>query len=97
MNFDIDALMNNALIIVPVVTMIVQAIKLSFLKEKNFKWCPIIAIGVGILIAWLGANNVDGVDLRHILGVGVFSGLASSGIYSGLKASMYGDKEEHID
>lgn len=97
MNFDIDSLMTNALVLVPIITAIVQAIKLSFLKEENFKWCPLIAIAIGILFAYLTSNDIDGYDHRHILGVGVFSALASSGIYSGLKATMYGNHEQHID
>jgi len=84
MNFDLDVIMSNALVIVPIIIAITQAIKLTGFVKDHF--APLVSIGVGILVAWIGHN--DNPDLTQILLGGTIYGLISSGLYSGVKTTM---------
>jgi uncharacterized membrane protein (DUF441 family) len=84
MNFDLDVIMSNALVIVPIVIAITQAVKLTGFIRDHFS--PLVSIGVGILIAWIG--HLDNPDLTQILLGGTIYGLISSGLYSGVKTTM---------
>ena len=84
MNFDLDVIMSNALIIVPIIIAITQAIKLTGFVKDHFS--PLVSIAVGILIAWIG--HLGNPDLSQILLGGTIYGLISSGLYSGVKTTM---------
>lgn len=75
-------IMNSVLvyagIIGVIVGIIVQVIKGAFPIPKNF--VPILAIGIGVVIAILGYPFTD-LDLTLRIWAGVFSGLASVGLY----------------
>lgn len=86
MNFDLNlsAITTNALVIVPIIIAIVQAIKLTGWVQDHFS--PLLAIGVGIIIAWLG--DTHGTSLGSTLLTGAVYGLMSSGLYSGISTTM---------
>lgn len=84
MNFDLDIIMTNALVIVPIVIAITQAIKLTGFVRDHF--APLVSIGVGILIGWIGHH--ENPDLSTILLGGTIYGLIASGLYSGVKTTM---------
>lgn len=86
MNFELDlhAITTNALVIVPIIIAIVQAIKLTGWIQDHFS--PLLAIGVGIVIAWLG--NTHGPSLGSTILTGAIYGLLSSGLYSGISTTM---------
>jgi uncharacterized membrane protein (DUF441 family) len=70
-------------VLVPVIIAIVQAIKLTGWVKDHYS--PLLAIGVGIIISWLGDNNQN---FSVILLNGAVYGLISSGLYSGVKTTM---------
>ena len=84
MNFDLDVITSNAIVIVPVVVAIVQAIKLTGYIPDHF--APILSIVVGMLISLLGDNNNP--DFSVILMSGIVYGLMASGLYAGVKTTM---------
>jgi hypothetical protein len=84
MNFDLDFIMSNALVIVPIVIAITQAIKLTGFVKDHF--APLVSIAVGILIGWMGHH--ENPDLSTILLGGTIYGLIASGLYSGVKTTM---------
>jgi uncharacterized membrane protein (DUF441 family) len=84
MNFDLSAITTNAIVIVPIVLAIVQAIKLTGFVKDHF--APLVSIGVGILIGWLGGP--DDATLSSLLLSGAIYGLMASGLYSGVKTTM---------
>lgn len=84
MNFDIGEITTNAVIIVPIIIAIVQAIKLTGFIPDHF--APLVSIGVGILVGWIGHH--DNPDLSATLLTGAIYGLISSGLYSGVKTTM---------
>lgn len=82
----------QAAVIIPIVTAIVQAFKLWI----NDKYSPFVAMGVGIGITFLFANDVSG-DLSGIILLGLLFGLASSGLYSGLVSTNQTIKEQKAE
>ena len=86
MNFDLNlsTITTNALVIVPVIIAVVQAIKLTGWIQDHFS--PLLAIGVGIIIAWLG--NTHGPSLGSTILTGAVYGLMASGLYSGVRTTM---------
>lgn len=84
MNIDLNSLTSNAVIAVPIVIAIVQAIKLTNLIPDHF--APIVAIAVGILVGFIG--NHDSGDLSATVLYGALYGLMASGLYSGVKTTM---------
>lgn len=90
---DLDTLMNNALILVPIVLSLTQVYKM-LTGAKMHKWTPLVSIAFGIIISWLFRTGAG--DYRYFLQVGLFAGLSASGLFSGIKhTSLYdGQKEE---
>ena len=84
MNFDIGAITTNAIVVVPIVLALTQAIKLTGFIPDHF--APLVAIGMGIIVAWMG--GAPGVPFSSILLSGAVYGLISSGLYSGIKTTM---------
>lgn len=84
MNFDIGAITTNAIVIVPIVLALTQAIKLTGFIPDHF--APLVAIGIGIIVAWLGGSH--DVPFSSFLLSGAIYGLISSGLYSGIKTTM---------
>lgn len=84
MNLDLSAVTTNAIIIVPIVIALVQAIKLTGWIPDHFS--PLLAIAVGIIIGFLGDHNND--DLTLTILSGAIYGLIASGLYSGVKTTM---------
>jgi hypothetical protein len=84
MNFDLSVITTNAIVIVPIVIALVQAIKLTGFIPDHFS--PLLAIGVGIVIGFLGDHNND--DLTFTILSGAIYGLIASGLYSGLKTTI---------
>jgi len=84
MNLDLTALSTNAIVIVPIVIAIVQAIKLTGWIPDHF--APLLSIGIGIIIGYLGDRH--NTDLTLTLLSGAVYGLMASGLYSGVKTTM---------
>ena len=84
MNFDLSVITANAIVIVPIIIAIVQAIKLTGKIPDHFS--PLLAIVVGVLIGWIGDH--DTLDLSATLLSGVVYGLMASGLYSGIQTTM---------
>jgi uncharacterized membrane protein YeaQ/YmgE (transglycosylase-associated protein family) len=84
MNFNLDVISANSIIIVPIVIALVQAIKMMPWVKDHYS--PLISIVVGIIIGFLAdsSNNDLGSTILH----GVVYGLISSGLYSGVKTTM---------
>ena len=89
MNIDLDMITTNALVAVPIVIALVQAIKLTGFIKDHFS--PLVAIAVGIVIAFIGNNGMN--DLSRTMLSGVVFGLMSSGLYSGVKTTMVAHME----
>jgi hypothetical protein len=84
MNIDISEITSNAIIAVPIVIALVQAIKLTGFIPDHF--APLLSIAVGILVGWLAHYNSP--DFASILLTGAIYGLIASGLYSGVKETM---------
>jgi hypothetical protein len=84
MNFDLDVITTNALVVVPIIVAITQSIKLTGWVQDHF--APLVAIGVGILISWIADNNNP--DFSNVVFGGVIYGLISSGLYSQVKTTF---------
>ena len=84
MNFDLSVITANAIVIVPIIIALVQAIKLTGFIPDHFS--PLLAIAIGILIGWLGDH--DNPDFSVTLMSGVVYGLMASGLYSGIQTTM---------
>jgi uncharacterized membrane protein (DUF441 family) len=92
MDFDLGAITTNAIVVVPIVLALTQAIKLTGFIPDHF--APLVAIGVGIIISWLGNGN--DVDFSSILLSGAIYGLISSGLYSGVKTTMQARNRQKV-
>jgi F0F1-type ATP synthase assembly protein I len=84
MNFDINVISANAIVIVPIIIAIVQAIKMMPWVKDHYS--PLISIVVGMLIGFLADHGND--DLGSTMLSGVVYGLIASGLYSGVKTTM---------
>lgn len=84
MNFDLGAITTNAIVVVPIVLALTQAIKLTGFIPDHF--APLVAIGVGVIVSWLGSSH--DIPFSSILLSGAIYGLISSGLYSGIKTTM---------
>ena len=93
MNFDLGAITTNAIVVVPIVLALTQAIKLTGFVPDHF--APLVAIGVGIIIAWMGGPR--DVPFSAILLSGAIYGLISSGLYSGVKATMQARNRQKVE
>jgi uncharacterized membrane protein (DUF441 family) len=93
MDFDLGAITTNAIVVVPIVLALTQAIKLTGFIPDHF--APLVAIGVGIIVSWLGNGN-NGVSFSSILLSGAIFGLISSGLYSGVKTTMQARNRQKV-
>lgn len=84
MNIDVSALTSNAVIAVPIVIALVQAIKLTGFIPDHF--APLVAIVLGVGVSFIG--NHDSGDLSSTTLYGALYGLMASGLYSGVKTTM---------
>ena len=84
MNFDINVITTNAIVIVPIIVAIVEAIKLTGWVKDHF--APLVSIGIGIIIAFLSGHNSP--DLTATILSGAVYGLMASGLYSGIRTTM---------
>lgn len=83
---------NNAAA-VPIVVALVQLFKLLDPSGKKIaKFAPFIALGVGVLIAFLTVGNE--MPMHEKLLAGVLYGLSASGLYSSTKATAHTIKKE---
>lgn len=92
---NLDLIMTSGIALAAICTAIVQGIKMV-LPERMFKWCPLIAIAVGIILSYLTSASTDGLNFKTYLMSGLYTGLISSGLYSGIKTTMR-NNEEVID
>lgn len=84
MNFDLSLITANAIVIVPIIIALVQAIKMMpFVKDH---YSPLISIGLGIIVGFLADHNSGDLSLTVLSGA--VYGLMASGLYSGVKTSM---------
>jgi hypothetical protein len=89
MNIDLPTITASAVIVIPIIVAIVQAIKMTgWLKDK---FAPLASIGVGVVIAFLAHHN--SADLTNTILTGAMYGLMSSGLYSGVKTTMAASEE----
>lgn len=83
MNFDLNTITVNAIVIVPIIIALVQAFKMMpWVKDY---YSPLLSIGIGIIIGFLSDHN--GTIGATILSGAVY-GLMASGLYSGVKTTM---------
>jgi len=83
-NLDLTTVNASALVVVPIIIALVQAIKLTgFINDK---YSPLISLGIGIIISFLA--NHDTGDMSLTILSGVMYGLMASGLYSGVKTTM---------
>jgi hypothetical protein len=73
----------SAAILIPVITGVVQALKLIGMKEK---FAPLAAIGIGAVLAVLLRSEMQ--TFTNAIFTGIIFGLSSSGLYSGLVHSL---------
>jgi uncharacterized membrane protein (DUF441 family) len=92
MNLDIGAITTNAIVVVPIVLALTQAVKLTGFVPDHF--APLVAIGVGIIIAWL--NHGNDVPFGSTILSGAIYGLISSGLYSGVKTTMQARNRQKV-
>jgi F0F1-type ATP synthase assembly protein I len=85
MNFNLDIISANAIVVVPIIIAIVQAIKMMPWVRDHYS--PLISIVVGMLIGFLTDHGND--DLSSTVLSGVVYGLIASGLYSGVKTTMF--------
>jgi uncharacterized membrane protein len=84
MNFDISVVTANAIVIVPIIVALVQAIKMMpWVKDY---YSPLISIGLGVIVGFL-SDHTNG-DLSATLLSGAVYGLMASGLYSSVKTTM---------
>jgi hypothetical protein len=84
MNFDLSSITINAVVIVPIIIALTQAVKLTGFVKDHF--APLLSIGIGILIAWIAnytTPNWGGTVLS-----GAIYGLMASGLYSGVRTTI---------
>jgi hypothetical protein len=89
--FNNDIMQNfsmQAAVIIPIITAVVQAFKFWI----NEKFAPFIAMIVGIGITFLMVHDATG-NLSGTILLGLLFGLASSGLYSGLRTTTAAIKE----
>lgn len=79
--------MTENLIIVPVIIGLVEVAKRVGL---NGKYCPVLAVGLGLGFSWMGTS----VGLGGLVLAGIISGLSAVGLYSGVKNTFEGIGEE---
>lgn len=91
---NLDLLMNNALVLVPVILAVVQGFKL--VAPNLSKWAPLVSLATGIMFAWLFYTG-DTFDFKTVIGQGIIGGLSASGLFSGIKATAHATDEIKSD
>lgn len=84
MNFDLNVITSNAIVIVPIIIALVQAVKLTGWVKDHYS--PLLAIGIGVIIGFLGDH--ENPDMTLTILSGAVYGLMASGLYSGVKTTM---------
>lgn len=83
-NLDLTTINASALVVVPIIIALVQAIKLTgYINQKYF---PLVSLAIGIIISFLA--NHDTGDMSLTVLSGVMYGLMASGLYSQVKTTM---------
>lgn len=95
MNFDVDALMTNGLVLIPLITGLIQLVKMV-IPERMFKYCGFMSVGFAILLSLLFNNHENGYNFQQAIAQGLVIGLGSSGLYSIGKTSIQ-NGEKTID
>lgn len=93
MNIDLAEITSNAVVAVPIVIALVQAIKLTGFIPDHF--APLLSIGVGVLVGWLA--HMDTPDFTSVLLTGAIYGLIASGLYSGVKETMLARNRQKLE
>ena len=89
MNYFDTTIPLGAVAVIPIIIAIIQALKLTgWVKDK---FAPLISIGLGVIIGFIA--NHDSADLSNTILTGVTYGLSASGLYSGIKETGFGVKE----
>lgn len=83
-NLDIPTITANAVVVVPIIVAIVQAIKMTGKVPNQF--APLASIAVGVVIGFLAHHN--SADLTSTILSGAMYGLMASGLYSGVKTTI---------
>jgi membrane-associated PAP2 superfamily phosphatase len=73
-----NVMLQYATLLTPILTALMQVIKLSFPLKKN--WVPAINLVIGIVLGAAGTVFTD-LDLVHRLWAGAFAGLSSVGLF----------------
>lgn len=69
---------------IPIIVAVVQCFKLTgWVKDK---YAPFVSLIVGIVVTMLLSHDFMN-DLSHVILLGILFGLASSGLYSGIKVT----------
>lgn len=84
MNFNLDLITANAIVVVPIVIALTQAIKLTGWVKDHY--VPLVSIGIGVIVGFLTDHNNP--DLTTGILSGAVYGLMASGLYSGVKTTM---------
>lgn len=89
MELNLDIIQNmtlGAAAIVPIILSLCQVVKMAgWIQDK---YTPFLALGLGVLITFLLADNFR-EDISATILTGMLMGLAASGLYSGVKASAH--------
>lgn len=81
-------------VLAAVVVGLVEAIKKVGVGDR---FLPLIALGLGVLVAIVGAELIGLLTWQEILITGLVLGLSSMGLYSGGKALTNVEKTDNID
>jgi uncharacterized membrane protein (DUF441 family) len=84
MNVDLNVITTNAVVIVPIIIALVQAIKMMpWVKDY---YSPLLSIAIGVIISFLSHHDAN--DLSATVLSGAIYGLIASGLYSGVRTTM---------
>lgn len=83
-NIDLTLIQTGAVVAVPIIVALCQAVKMT--GFINNKFMPLISIAIGIIITFISDHELG--NMSGSLMTGVMYGLMASGLYSGLKSSM---------
>lgn len=84
MNIDLTLIQTGAVVAVPIIVALCQAVKMTGFISNKFM--PLVSIGIGIIITMVSDHELG--NMSGALMTGVMYGLMASGLYSGLKSSM---------
>lgn len=84
MNIDFTIIQTGALVAVPVIVALTQAVKMT--NFISHKFMPLVSIGIGIIIGMVANHDLN--DFSTSIMSGVMYGLMASGLYSGVKTTL---------